>query len=222
MKIKDLLWISIILIFGLSIIIPQSREVFVLLTENHPYIMGFTKTAILATMGELLVLRIITGEYFGHTGIFLKFIVWGFLGMAFVLVFPIFGGGVTYAQSKYLLPSINNELMIGKIFNAFLISTFMNLIFAPTFMLLHRVTDTFIELGNGNIMHLLKVKIDDVISAINFKRFIKFTIIKTIPLFWIPAHTITFLLEDTYRVLMAAFLSIILGVILTFSKRKQA
>jgi len=37
---------------------------------------------------------------------------------------------------------------------------------------------------------------------------------KTIPLFWIPAHTITFLLNPDYQVLFAAFLSIVLGAIL--------
>jgi hypothetical protein len=37
---------------------------------------------------------------------------------------------------------------------------------------------------------------------------------KTIPLFWIPAHTITFLLDPDYQVLFAAFLGIMLGAIL--------
>ncbi|GAB1473896.1 hypothetical protein MASR2M69_13370 [Bacteroidota bacterium] len=41
----------------------------------------------------------------------------------------------------------------------------------------------------------------------------KFVVGKTIPLFWIPAHTITFLLPDTYKVIFAASLSIVLGLI---------
>jgi hypothetical protein len=44
---------------------------------------------------------------------------------------------------------------------------------------------------------------------------------KTIPLFWIPAHTITFSLPPEYRVLMASFLSIALGGILAFAKRRS-
>jgi hypothetical protein len=38
---------------------------------------------------------------------------------------------------------------------------------------------------------------------------------KTIPLFWIPAQTINFMLPEEYRVLFAAFLSIVLGVLLS-------
>jgi hypothetical protein len=38
---------------------------------------------------------------------------------------------------------------------------------------------------------------------------------KTIPLFWFPAHTITFLLPAHLQVLFAAVLSIFLGIILS-------
>ena len=44
----------------------------------------------------------------------------------------------------------------------------------------------------------------------------------TIPLFWIPAQTITFLLPEDYRVLFAAFLSIVLGVLLAIAALKSA
>ena len=40
---------------------------------------------------------------------------------------------------------------------------------------------------------------------------------KTIPIFWIPAQTINFLLPGEYRVLVAAIYSIILGVILAIA-----
>jgi hypothetical protein len=38
---------------------------------------------------------------------------------------------------------------------------------------------------------------------------------KTIPFFWIPAHTVTFLLPVEFQVLFAALLGIALGVILS-------
>ena len=44
---------------------------------------------------------------------------------------------------------------------------------------------------------------------------------KTIPLFWIPAHTITFLLPAEYRILVAALLGIVLGVILGIASLKS-
>ncbi|MBK5251987.1 MAG: hypothetical protein JJE29_05070 [Peptostreptococcaceae bacterium] len=51
--------------------------------------------------------------------------------------------------------------------------------------------------------------------------FVSFVLAKTIPFFWIPAHTLTFLLPGQYRVLAAAMLSIALGLILTLAKIKK-
>ncbi|NTV18536.1 MAG: Mpv17/PMP22 family protein, partial [Bacteroidales bacterium] len=51
--------------------------------------------------------------------------------------------------------------------------------------------------------------------------FLKFVVGKTIPLFWIPAHTITFMLPDQYKVLFAASLSIVLGLILSYAKLRN-
>ena len=44
---------------------------------------------------------------------------------------------------------------------------------------------------------------------------------KTIPFFWYPAHTITFLLPEETRVLFAALLGVALGVILAVAARKK-
>jgi hypothetical protein len=41
-----------------------------------------------------------------------------------------------------------------------------------------------------------------------------FVFTKTIVFFWIPAHTINFLLPPEFRVLVAAILGIVLGIIL--------
>jgi len=43
---------------------------------------------------------------------------------------------------------------------------------------------------------------------------------RTIPFFWIPAHTITFLLPPEFRVLFAALLGIALGLILAIGGQK--
>jgi hypothetical protein len=42
---------------------------------------------------------------------------------------------------------------------------------------------------------------------------------KTIPFFWIPAHTVTFLLPAEIRVLFAVVLSVVLGLLLTISAK---
>jgi hypothetical protein len=183
--------------------------------------MGFIKTAVLASMGELLVNRFKTGNYFSAKGFILKGIVWGFLGMIFVLIFKVFASGVVAAQASNILPLINNSGFIAKLLTAFLISLIMNIFFAPSFMLLHRITDGYIELSGGNLKDLKKVSLTDVVKRIDLYVFVHFVILKTIPLFWIPAHTITFLLPENYRVLMAAYLSIALGILLTVAKSRK-
>jgi hypothetical protein len=184
--------------------------------------MGFIKTSILATYGELIASRIATKNYFSKTGLLYSFIIWGILGMIFVLAFKIFYQGVRASISSGLwLNLFEANETLNKIFIAFSVSLFLNLIFAPTFMILHRFTDTYIELGNGKIKQIIKVKGKDVISAIDWKNFFGFVVLKTIPLFWIPAHTITFYLPENYRILSAGFLSIALGLILTLAKLKN-
>lgn len=222
MKRQDFLFITVFVLIVCFLAIPYSREWFETATENHPYIMGFVKTSILATMGEMLASRITTKKYLSRPGTIYRFIIWGILGLGFVLMFKVFNQGVISAIDSGLLPSVNNEGFLGSLYIAFMTSLIMNLIFAPTFMILHRITDTYIDLGNGVFKEINKVKINKVIDNIEWKTFFSFVIFKTIPLFWIPAHTITFLLPENYRVLMAGFLSIALGLILTLSKMKKS
>ena len=221
MKKTDVIWLLILISLSMIVVIPQSREIFEQSTTAHPYLMGFIKTSILASLGERLVHRMKTGSYFGDSGIFLKFILWGFLGMVFVLMFKLFSQGVLSAQQANLLPSINNTSFFASLLTAFMISFLMNIFFAPSFMLFHRVTDTYIELGHANLNKMIHIPLSEVIDYIGFPHFFRFILLKTIPFFWIPAHTITFLLPENYRVLMAAYLSVVLGFLLSISKNKQ-
>jgi hypothetical protein len=91
----------------------------------------------------------------------------------------------------------------------------MNLTFGIVFMAMHRMSDTYIEMRYNH----KKPSQKELIQAIHWDSFITFVVFKTIPLFWIPAHTITFGLPAHYRVVVAAYLSIILGVILVYSNR---
>lgn len=220
MKKFDFLWAALLLLIVAFFAIPSTREIYVSATKAHPYLVGFIKVAILATMGELLAIRIATGEWNMPHGIIWRFVVWGFFGLAFTLVFDVFATGVKGAMTKKLLPFEGDSTM-SKLAFAFFTSSIMNLIFAPTFMAFHRVTDTYIDLGKGKLGDIFAIKLGNVVDAIDWKGFIGFVVCKTIPLFWIPAHTITFLLPGEYRVLMAAFLSIALGGILAFAKRKN-
>ena len=216
MKIKDFIWIALLILISLFIFLPFTNPIFVSLTTNHPYLMGYIKTMILASMGEMLVVRIKKGNYFGDPGFILKAIVWGFLGMAFVFVFPLFEGGIKSIFNERMLfeYSFLNTLVF-----AFLVSTSMNLLFAPTFMIFHRITDTSINLSRGSLKEIMRTPFNDVIGSIDFKFFFSFVVLKTIPLFWIPAHTITFILPSVYRVLMASYLSIALGIFLSIKRK---
>lgn len=221
MKINDLIWVLGILAFSMILVIPETRSIFNDWTTNVPYAMGFIKTAYLATMGEMLVRRMKTGSYCLGRTLVMKFIVWGILGMIFVFIFKIFASGVMAAQDASILPALEGTGFLPKLLTAFLISLMMNLFFAPTFMFLHRITDGYIDQSKGSFKHLFKIPLSDVIDSIPLKHFISFVVLKTIPIFWIPAHTITFLLPENYRILMAAYLSIALGFLLTLSTKTK-
>ena len=216
MKLKDGIFLLVLIGISLFVFLPGTNPIFVKLTTNYPYFMGFMKTMILASMGEILVKRIKTKTYFGDSGMVLKAIVWGFIGMTFVFVFPLFDGGIKSVFNERIL---FENVFLNKLFYALMVSITMNIIFAPTFMMFHRMTDTYILLSEGSLRKIRRIKLHDVIDRIDFKFFFSFVLLKTIPFFWIPAHTITFILPATYRVLMASYLSMALGILLSIRRK---
>jgi hypothetical protein len=212
LKKGDIIWGLGIAVIAAILIVPASHAVFVNLTTYHPYIAGFIKFCILATMGELLAIRIITSGWSAPKGWVFRAIIWGFLGMAITLTFSIFAGGVTAVMAKGLLPGNGNSIIW-----AFFVSSSMNLSFGPSMMIFHRFTDTFLDMKYEKES---SISVSSIAKRIDWSGFYSFVILKTIPFFWIPAHTIVFLLPAEYRVIAAAFLSIALGGILAFAKKK--
>lgn len=198
--------------FVLVLVIPDSREVFKAMTAAHPFLMGFVKFAFLATVGELIAIRLQKKRWMLPVGIFPKFIVWGLFGAAIALMFKIFAGGVGVLLAGGVLPGEGIAL-----WSAFLTSFLMNSTFGIAFMSAHRVTDTIIALAYEK----KKITVENIVARIDFKALISFTILKTIPLFWIPAHTITFSLPGEYQIVVAAFLSIVLGIFLSLKKNES-
>ncbi len=221
MKKGDLLWGGGLLAVIAFLTLPATHNIFVSASSSHPLIMAFIKFFVLGTMGEVLGGRIVAGDWHRPTGLLLRALVWGFLGIFIALAFTIFSTGVTALITKGLLPMFTEGTLGAKVLTAFFISAFMNAIFAPTMMGFHKITDTYIDLSGGQLGKLSSVPVSDVISAIDFQGLVGFVYFKTIPLFWIPAHTITFLMPPVYRVLMAAFLGIALGAILGFAKKRK-
>lgn len=214
MKKGDFIWGGTLVAFILFVMHPMTHTWFVDTTAAYPYIGGFLKFALLATMGEMLVGRISTGKWKKAPGFLWRVIIWGFLGMVIALIFQIFAGGVNHAFDQgYLIGKEN------RIFVAFMISLTMNFTFAPTMMAFHRFTDTYLDLKYGE--HIQRPSVPQVVQRIDWTGFVGFVLLKTVPFFWVPAHTITFLLPQEYRVLVAALLSIALGLLLTVAKKKK-
>jgi hypothetical protein len=211
---KDLLWGLVLFSVIVFLVNPSTHVIFITFNAAHPYIAGFIKFAILATLGDLLAARIVAKKWVKPSGIIFRMIIWGFLGMVIVIIFSIFAQGVASALKVGLLPGGTSSLAF-----AFFTSAIMNLTFAPSMMAFHRFTDTFADLKFGEGKS--KVSTTLIVDTIDWNGFVSFVVYKTIPLFWIPAHTITFLLPPAYRVLAAAFLSIALGAILSFAKRQD-
>ena len=100
-------------------------------------------------------------------------------------------------------------------------SVSMNTIFAPVFMTLHKITDTHILMHGGTLRGFFTpLDMGGIMSSLNWKVLWGFVFKKTIPFFWFPAHTITFLLPGNMRVLCAALLGVVLGILLAVAARK--
>ena len=112
--------------------------------------------------------------------------------------------------------AMKGELTPLKFIGALLISLTMNTTFAPVFMTLHKITDTHILNNGGSLRALVRpIPMRRIISSLNWEVQWGFVFKKTIPFFWIPAHTITFLLAPQYQVLFAALLGVMLGILLS-------
>ena len=229
MKKQDIfVLLGMVIFFASFFIFRDVYDVYIYVNQHLPLIMAFLKFAILSTFGEMLALRIRTGKYnTPHFGIVPRALVWGFMGIWIAIAMGIYRSGVpAYLDNFRLFNGINNA-MIGdfsalKLCGAFCISVMMNTTFAPVFMTIHKITDTHIIQTGGSLKGFLthKLHITEIISSIKWKVQWGFVFKKTIPLFWIPAHTITFILPANFQVLFAAFLGVCLGIILSVAAHK--
>lgn len=195
---------------------------------EHAMIMAFLKFGILATLGEMLGCRISTGNYTTPTfGVLPRMVVWGILGMAISMAMTVFSNGIpafitSMGGGALVADFLAEGITWGKLIVALSISVMMNTFFAPVFMTFHKITDTHIAECGGSLKSLITpIDMRRQIVALNWDRQWSFIFKKTIPLFWYPAHTITFMLPGELRVLFAALLGVALGVILAIGARKK-
>lgn len=213
MKKGDFIWGAVFLAFVAILVMPVSRAAFIGFTSAHALLGGFLKFSVLASMGELLASRVGSGDWKFSSFFMMRAIIWGLLGAVITMIFTIYATGVTALLAKGILPGEGSTLAF-----AFFTSFLMNTTFAPTFMYVHRITDTYLDMKHAGEKDL---SLGNVVKTIDTAGFWTFVIKKTVPFFWVPAHTLTFLLPGEYRVLAAAGLSIALGLILTIAKRSK-
>lgn len=196
--------------------------------HSYPLMASFIKFAILATYGEVLGLRIISGHYpLATFGVLPKAVVWGVFGICIKLCFVVYVSGVPMALKllgmEHAAAALAGPLSLDKFTVAFAISVSMNLTFGVWLMTFHKITDLHISSHGGRMASLISpVHFGTILSEINWNRLWSFVLKKTIPLFWIPCHTLTFMLPGEFRVLFAALLGVVLGLILAFGQKEPA
>ena len=208
---KNHLISGLVFVITSLLIFTVTRDFFLSFALNYPFLAGFIKFFILATIGDFIGQRIKLGFWKKPDYLLIKAVIWGLIGIVIVLIFGIYPTGIQYLQSENILPFDGNTIAF-----ALFVSIIMNLTFAPTMMAFHRITDTYLAMRIDN----KDIKVSKAINNVKWNQFFSFIVLKTIPLFWIPAHTITFLLPSEYRVIFAAVLGIFLGLILGLFKNK--
>ena len=211
MKRHDFLFVILVLVLFVPFMVSTPLyEFYCRFNLEHGLAMSFLKFAILATLGESLGLRIRKGVYdYKGFGLLPRAIVWGFLGIAIKISFLIFQTGAVNFLG-YIEITLGDSFGY-KLLQAFAASAFMNLIFAPVMMTLHKITDTHIVATGGTLKGFFsRIDVAVILQKVDWHTMWGFVLKKTIPFFWIPAHTITFLLPASLQVLFAAIFDLVL------------
>ena len=169
---------------------------YVELVIKYPLYSAMLQFALLGTLGDILSKCLQQKKIFlpyKWTLIFLKMIEWALLAITIKYAFVGFQGFVDSLVESNLLPEL------GKFSRAFTVSVTMNLQFGLFLVIFHRILDNLIAKQNN------WQQIDKGMLSLIW--------------FWIPAHTITFMLDKPYQIGLAAIWSVVLGIILGYYNR---
>jgi hypothetical protein len=172
---------------------------YVELVIEQPIITAMIQFAVLGTLGDAISHWIVKRKVFSpydFKTLILKIIEWSILAVMIKYAFIGFNGFVETLINNNYLPPLEG---IGK---SFAISTSMNLQFGPFLVIMHRLMDNLV-VGKQNWKNLDKS-------------------FYSLLWFWIPAHTITFILPKEFQIGLAAVWSLALGIILGFYNRKAS
>lgn len=229
MKTQDLLLTGLLCLLLLPFVaFPEWLDAYKDFNARHGMVMAFIKFGILATLGELIGLRIRTGSYLTKGfGVLPKIVVWGCLGLAISMAFKVFAVGspyfAEYVGISGVVAAMAGEFTMLKLVGALVISTLMNLVFSPIMMIAHKISDMHIARYQGSFRSLFRaVDVAGHLRTLDWQTQWGFVFKKTIPFFWIPAHGLTFLLPPDSQILFAALLGVALGIVLAVAGPKPA
>ncbi|MDL2231520.1 hypothetical protein LJB85_02145 [Porphyromonadaceae bacterium OttesenSCG-928-L07] len=231
MKKNDILFILVLCVIFLPFILcEEALGAYMSFSKKHALILGFIQYALFSTMGEMLGLRFRSGKYNEKGfGIWTRALVWGTLGISIAVSIQVFAPG-SAIFTDYLF-NMDGKMMAAiavpgfsgmKLLYAFITAILMDVLFSPLFMIVQKIFDMHIVQTGGTLKGFFthKVKYSENLHNFNWKVLWGFVFCKTIPLFWIPAHTIVFMLPAEFQVLVSALLGIVLGIILYIANRR--
>ncbi len=166
--------------------------------KAYPILSAMIQFAVLGTFGDIISKWAIERRVhlpFGFIQVLWKMLEWALLAVGIKYAFIGFHGFVDSLTQHSLLPELND---LGR---SFAISTSMNLQFGPFLVITHRLLDNLAS-KEKNWDNLDK----GMLSLLWF---------------WIPAHTVTFLLPRSFQIGLAALWSVALGMILGGYNRKK-
>ncbi|BBE31140.1 hypothetical protein OSSY52_12810 [Tepiditoga spiralis] len=155
---------------------------------ENPFVLAMVEFAILGTAGEIAG-TLLKKEKLNVVKVIHSAVTWAILGVIIKFMFAGFNGFVDTLTQHHYLPS-------GKFFSAFFKSFFTNALFGPWIIISHRFLDNLPK---------FKIPSNGLKGAM-----------LTLLWFWLPAHTVTFMLPHTWQVTLAAVWSFVLGLILGF------
>lgn len=166
---------------------------------SYPIYSAMIQFALLGTLGDIISKWMQQNKIFlpySWSVILLKMIEWAIIAITIKYAFVGFKAFVSGLEAHHLIPQL------GKFGRAFAISLSMNLQYGLFLVIFHRFLDNLIAKQN------------------NWKNIHKG--MYSLVWFWIPAHTITFMLPRPYQIGLAAVWSVVLGIILGFYNKKAA
>lgn len=171
---------------------------YVELVKSYPIYSAMIQFSVLGTLGDIFSKWMQKGSLFMPYKwyvVLLKMLEWALIAITIKYAFVGFQGFVDNLVSHHLLPELGN---FGR---AFTVSVTMNLQYGLFLVIFHRFLDNLISKENN------WRNIDKGMMSLIW--------------FWIPAHTITFMLDKPYQIGLAAVWSVVLGFILGYYNRES-